>query len=207
MEPSMKLYFSPGACSLSDHIVLEWIGKPYETVKVGRDDRKKPEFLAINPAGAVPALDHDGWVLTQNSAILNYLADLNPESGLGGDGSAKSRAEVNKWIAFSNSDLHPSFHPLFGSTAYLEDTALIDKTKDAARAKIRTLYERADAHLADKQWLAGSRTVADPYLYVTYRWARATGVDLSGLDNLAAFATRMEADPAVQKALQDEGLS
>ncbi len=207
MESSMKLYFSPGACSLSDHIVLEWIGKPYETVKVGRDDRKKPEFLAINPAGAVPALEHDGWVLTQNSAILNYLADLNPESGLGGDGSAKSRAEVNKWIAFSNSDVHPSFYPLFGSTAYLEDAALIDKTKDAARAKIRTLYERADAHLADKQWLADSRSVADPYLYVTYRWARATGVDLSGLDNLADFASRMEADPAVQKVLQDEGLS
>lgn len=207
MEPSMKLYYSPGACSLSDHIVLEWIGKPYETVKVSRDDRKTPEFLAINPAGAVPALEHDGWVLTQNSAILNYLADLNPESGLGGDGSAKSRAEVNKWIAFSNSDVHPSFYPLFGSTAYLEDAALIDKTKDAARAKIRALYERADAHLADKQWLAGSRSVADPYLYVTYRWAIGSGVDISGLDNLAAFASRMEADPAVQKVLQDEGLN
>lgn len=207
MEPPMKLYYSPGACSLSDHIVLEWIGKPYETVKVSRDDRKTPEFLAINPAGAVPALEHDGWVLTQNSAILNYLADLNPESGLGGDGSAKSRAEVNKWIAFSNSDVHSSFYPLFGSTAYLEDAALIDKTKDAARAKIRTLYERADAHLADKQWLAGSRSVADPYLYVTYRWAIGSGVDISGLDNLAAFASRMEADPAVQKVLQDEGLN
>lgn len=203
----MKLYYSPGACSLSDHIVLEWIGKPYETVKVSRDDRRKPEFLAINPAGAVPALEHDGWVLTQNSAILNYLADLNPQSGLGGDGSAKSRAEVNKWIAFSNSDVHPAFFPLFGSTAYLEDAALIDKTKDAARAKIRLLFERADAHLADQDWLASSRSVADPYLYVTYRWARTSGVDLSGLDNLAAFASRIEADPAVQKVLQDEGLA
>lgn len=203
----MKLYYSPGACSLSDHIVLEWIGQPYEAVKVGREERRKPEFLAINPAGAVPALEHDGWVLTQNSAILNYLADLHPGSGLGGDGSAKGRAEVNKWVAFSNSDVHPAFHPLFGSTAYLEDPALIDKSKDAARAKIRTLYERADAHLADKDWLAGSRSVADPYLYVTYRWARANGVDLNGLDNLAAFASRMEADPAVQKVLQDEGLA
>lgn len=203
----MKLYYSPGACSLSDHIVLEWIGQPYEAVKVGREERRKPEFLAINPAGAVPALDHDGWVLTQNSAILNYLADLHPVAGLGGDGSARSRAEVNKWIAFSNSDVHPAFHPLFGSTAYLEDPALIEKSKDAARAKIRTLYERADAHLAGKDWLAGSRSVADPYLYVTYRWARANGVDLGGLDNLAAFASRMEADPAVQKVLQEEGLA
>lgn len=203
----MKLYYSPGACSLSDHIVLEWIGQPYEAVKVSREERRKPEFLAINPAGAVPALEHDGWVLTQNSAILNYLADLHPGAGLGGDGSARSRAEVNKWVAFSNSDVHPAFHPLFGSTAYLEDPALIEKSKDAARAKIRTLYERADAHLADKEWLAGSRSVADPYLYVTYRWARANGVDLGGLDKLAAFASRMEADPAVQKVLQDEGLA
>lgn len=203
----MKLFYSPGACSLADHIVLEWIGKPYEAVSVGRDERKKPEFLAINPAGAVPALEHDGWVLTQNSAILNYLADLYPQSGLGGDGTAKSRAEVNKWVAFSNSDVHPAFHPLFGSTAYLEDAALIDRTKDAARAKIRTLFERADAHLADREWLAGSRSVADPYLYVTWRWARNNGVDVSGLSNFAAFVARIEADAAVQKVLKGEGLS
>lgn len=203
----MKLYYSPGTCSLADHIVLEWIGKPYETVEVTREARKQPEFLAINPAGAVPAFEHDGWLLTQNSAILNYLADLHPESGLGGDGTAKSRAEVNKWIAFSNSDVHPAFHPLFGSTAYLEDPALIDKTKAAARAKVRTLFERADAHLAGKDWLANKRSVADPYLYVTYRWARATGVDLSGLDNLSRFAMQIESDPAVQKVLKDEGLN
>lgn len=203
----MKLYYSPGACSLADHIVLEWIGKPYEAVPVSREHRKTPEYLAINPAGAVPALEHDGWVLTQNSAILNYLADLHPESGLGGDGSAKSRAEINKWVAFANSDVHPAFHPIFGSTAYLEDAAQIDKTKDAARAKVRGLFERADAHLAGRDWLTGSRSVADPYLYVTYRWARSTGVDLSGLDNLAAFASRVEADASVQKVLKDEGLA
>ena len=202
----MKLYYSPGACSLADHIVLEWIGKPYEAVKLAREERYKPEYLAINPAGAVPALEHDGWVLTQNAAILNYLADLHPESGLGGDGSAKSRAEVNKWLSFANSDVHPAFHPIFGSTAYLEDTAIVDKTKDAARAKVRTLFERADAHLQGRDWLADGRSVADPYLYVTYRWARATGVDVSGLDNLAGLASRMEAAPAVQKALKDAGL-
>ncbi|MFD0725584.1 glutathione S-transferase family protein [Lysobacter brunescens] len=204
----MKLYYSPGACSLADHIVLEWIGKPYEAVRVTREDRQKPEFLAINPAGAVPALEHDGWVLTQNAAILNYLADLHPEAGLGGDGSAKGRAEVNKWLAFANSDVHPAFHPIFGSTAYLEDPALIDKSKDAARAKVRKLYERADEQLKSRDWIAGdTRSIADPYLYVTYRWARGTGVDLSGLDHLAAFAARVEADPAVQKVLKEEGLA
>jgi glutathione S-transferase len=208
MESLMKLYYSPGACSLADHIALEWIGKPYEAVRVTREERYQPAYLAINPAGAVPALEHDGWVLTQNAAILNYLADLHPETGLGGDGSAKSRAEVNKWLAFANSDVHPAFHPIFGSTAYLEDASLIDRTKDAARAKVRTLYERADEQLKSREWIAGdTRSIADPYLYVTYRWARSTGVDLSGLDNLAAFAARVEADSAVQKVLKDEGLS
>jgi glutathione S-transferase len=208
MESLMKLYYSPGACSLADHIALEWIGKPYDAVRVTREERYQPAYLAINPAGAVPALEHDGWVLTQNAAILNYLADLHPESGLGGDGSAKGRAEVNKWLAFANSDVHPAFHPIFGSTAYLEDAALIDKSKDAARAKVRKLYERADEQLKSRPWIAGdTRTIADPYLYVTYRWARGNGVDLSGLDHLAAFAARVEADPAVQKVLKDEGLS
>lgn len=203
----MKLYYSPGACSLADHIVLEWIGRPYEAIKVTREHRKTPEFLAINPAGAVPALEHDGWVLTQNAAILNYLADLHPEAGLGGDGTARGRAEVNKWLAFANSDVHPAFHPIFGSTAYLEEATIVDRTRDAARTKVRSLFERADAHLDGRDWLAGGRSIADPYLYVTWRWARATGVDLAGLDRLAAFAARIEADPAVQKVLQDEGLA
>jgi glutathione S-transferase len=203
----MKLYYSPGACSLADHIVLEWIGRPYEAIKITREDRRTPEFLAINPAGAVPALEHDGWVLTQNAAILNYLADLHPEAGLGGDGTARGRAEVNKWLAFANSDVHPAFHPIFGSTAYLEDPAIVDRTKDAARAKVRSLFERADVHLDGRDWLAGGRSIADPYLYVTWRWARATGVEIAGLDRLAAFAARIEADPAVQKVLKDEGLA
>lgn len=106
----MKLYCLPGACSLADHIVLEWIGKPYEISVVPRD-QLKTGYLKINPNGAVPALEVDGWVLTQNSAILNYLADENPESGLGGDGSAKSRAEINRWLAFVNADVHPAFKP------------------------------------------------------------------------------------------------
>src|SRR3546814_3387155 len=82
---SMKLYHSPGACSLADHIVLEWIGKPYEAIRVSRDDRKSPEFLRLNPAGAVPVLQDGDWVLTQNMAVLNFLADSFPEVGLGGD--------------------------------------------------------------------------------------------------------------------------
>ncbi|MEO6264617.1 MAG: glutathione S-transferase N-terminal domain-containing protein [Luteimonas sp.] len=203
----MKLYYSLGACSLADHIVLEWIGKPYEAARVSREERKLPAYLKINPAGAVPALEDDGWVLTQNAAILNYLADRFPEAGLGGDGTPKGRAEVNRWVAFANSDIHPSFHPLFGSTGYLGDAAAIEKTKDAARSRLRSLFERADRQLEGKDWLTGTRSIADPYLYVLMRWTKGNDVDLSGLDNLDRFFRNIERDAAVQKVLQDEGLS
>jgi len=203
----MKLYYSPNTCASADHIVLEWIGKPYQTQRLSREERAMPAFKAINPAGAVPVLEVDGWVLTQNAAILNYLADTHPEAKLGGDGSAKGRAEVNRWLAFVNSDVHPTFKPLFGATAYLDDPAAIDKTKENAKASLRTLFERADAQLAGNDWIAGTRSVADPYLYVTLRWAKGTGVDLSGLDNLARFVARIEADPGVRKVLVEEGLA
>lgn len=202
----MKLYSSPGACSLTDHIVLHWIGAPFEVQLVSREQRDTPEFRAINPAGAVPALQVGDWVLTQNSAILHYLADRFPEAGLCGDGSPESRAEVNRWLAFVNADLHPAFKPLFGATAYLEEPALIEKSHAAARRQLRGLFERADAHLAGRDWLAGSRSIADPYLFVVTQWAKKTGVDLSGLDNLARFDARMAADPGVQAAMKAEGL-
>jgi glutathione S-transferase len=203
----MKLYYSPNTCASADHIVLEWIGKPYRTQRLSREERAMPAFKAINPSGAVPVLEVDGWVLTQNTAILNYLADTHPEARLGGDGSAKGRAEVNRWLAFVNSDVHPTFKPLFGATAYLEDAAAIEKTRENARTSLRTLFVRADAQLAKNDWIAGTRSIADPYLYVTLRWARGTGVDLSGLDNLARFVTRIEADPGVRRVLADEGLA
>jgi glutathione S-transferase len=202
----MKLYYSPGACSLSDHIVLEWIGRPYEAVEVSHEQRKTPEYRKINPAGAVPAFEQDGWVLTQNAAILNYLADSFPEARLGGDGTPRGRAEVNKWLAFANADIHPSFHPLFGTTSYLEDPALIDLSKDVARTKLRGMFERLDAQLAGRDWITGSRSIADPYLFVVTRWAKANQIDLTGFANLERFFNMMLADPGVQRALKQEGL-
>lgn len=203
----MKLYYSPGACSLSDHIALEWIGKPYEAIRVSREERQSPEYLAINPAGAVPALAVDGWVLTQNTAILNYLADTHPEAGLGGDGSARSRAEVNRWLGIANSDIHPAFHPLFGATAYLEDPVVIDKTKQAAATKLRGLFGRVDTQLEGRDWITGQRSIADAYLFVVTRWARAMNIDLSGFDNLARFFHKMLGDAGVQRALVQEGIA
>lgn len=202
----MKLYTKPGACSMADHIVLRWIGKPFDLQVMDAAGMKTPEFLKLNPAGAVPVLEVDGWVLTQNAAILNFLADTFPESGLGGDGTPKSRAEINRWLAFLNADLHTAFHPMFGSTRYLGDDAMIEKSKTNARQKLRELYERVDAQLAGKDWLTGSRSIADPYLFVTLRWARGTQVDLSGLENLAKFFERMRADADVAAAMEAEGL-
>ena len=202
----MKLYTSPGACSLADHIALQWSGAPYEAQVVSRDDRKQPWFQTLNPAGAVPVLTEGDWALTQNAAILNYIADKFPAAKLGGDGSPESRAEVNSWLGFLNADVHPAFKPIFGSTSYLGDQAFIDKSHENARKQLRGLFERIDAQLAGKDWLTGSRSIADPYLFVVAQWAKKTGVDLSGLDNLATFDKRMAADPGVQAAMRDEGL-
>lgn len=205
----MKLYYMPGACSLATHIVLEWIGAPYEAVRVPRDKLKDPEFLAINPAGAVPALVEDnGWVLTQNAAILHYLADLHPGAGLTGDGTLRGRAEVNRWLSLLNADLHKAFVPIFAPGKFIADESQHDAVKASARGNVRILLERINDHLANNEWLADNRrSIADPYLFVTTRWARGVGVDLTGLDNLAAFMNRMEGDASVRKALADEGLS
>lgn len=203
----MKLYFTPGTCALADHIALEWIGKPYEAQLVTREERRQPAYLAINPAGAVPSLDVDGWILTQNVAILNYLADAFPEAKLGGDGTPKSRAVVNQWLSIVNSDVHPLFKTFFGAADYLGNPALIGKAHDNARQSLRTLFERIDKQLAGKNYVAGERSIADPYLYVVLRWARATKVDLKGLDDLQAFFERMRDDPGVQRALAIQGQS
>lgn len=202
----MKLYTSPGACSLADHIVLQWAGAPYEAQIVSHDDRQQPWYRELNPAGAVPVLQDGDWALTQNVAILNYIADKFPAAKLGGDGTPEGRAEVNRWLGFLNADVHPAFKPIFGATAYLEDKAFIDKSHENARKQLRGMFERVDAQLAGKGWLTGGRSVADPYLYVVTQWAKKVGVDLSGLDNLAAFDENMAGDAGVQAAMKAEGL-
>ena len=203
----MKLYTSPGACSMADHIALEWSGKPYTVVIVSREQRATPDFKLLNPAGAVPVLEDDGWSLTQNAAILNYIADKVPEAKLAGDDTPRGRAEVNRWLGFLNSDMHPAFKPLFGSTDYLEDKAFIAKSHADARRKLRGLFERADAQLGKHDWIAGDRkSIADPYLFVMLRWAKGAKIDLSGLDNLKKFEQRMRADAGVQKVLKAENI-
>ena len=202
----MKLYSFAGSCALGTHIVLEWIGKPYELALIQKADLDKPEMLKRNPNHTVPILEEDGWVLFENAAILNYLADKFPEAKLGGDGTPRGRAEVNRWLAVINSDVHPAYKPLFGATNYLEDKAMIEKSHANARKVLRTYFARLDKQLEGRDWLAGSRSIADPYLFVTLRWAKAVNVDLSGLENLKKFEQRMRADAGVQRALKMQGL-
>ena len=133
----MKLYTKPGACSLADHITLIWSGLPFEAEVVDYATMKSPEFLARNPAGAVPVLEDDGWVLTQNAAILHYISGKAPQAALDGGSDLRTRAEVDRWLSFVNADVHPAFHPIFGSTKYLGDEAAIALTQQNAREKLR----------------------------------------------------------------------
>lgn len=200
----MKLYYFAGACSLADHIVLEWIGEPYETVRMTPASVKSREYLALNPNGTVPLLVDGDFVLTQNVAILCYLADRNPTSWLLGDGSLRGRAEVMQWLAFLNSDVHPAFKPIFVPGRYLPDASFAGAIADTARAHVRTYLGRIDKRLEGRDWLADERSVADPYLFVLLRWAVRLNVGLDGFASLSRFAERMYADPAVRKVIQME---
>lgn len=203
----MKLYYFPGACALASHIALEWIGAPYESVKLARSALKSPEFLAMNPDGAVPVLVDGDFVLTQSVAILYYLAERHPDARLFADGSARRRAEVMRWLGFLNSDVHVAFKPIFAPDRFHPDAAAAGVIADTARAHVRHYLERLDARLQDRDWLADDRSVADPYLFVLLRWSKRLKLDSSGLHNLARFFDRMRADNGVHAAIiSEEGI-
>lgn len=203
----MKLYTKPGACSTADHIALHWSGGAFDVQVIDASDLKSDWYRAINAAGSVPVLQDGDFVLTQNAAILGYIADRFPDARLAGDGSARQRAQVARWLSFVGSDVHPAFLPLFHPTRFIEDAAQHDALRSAARKRLRSMFEHANDRLAGVDGLAGFRSVADPYLYITLRWAGRTGVDLSDLDAVAAFRSRMDADPGVLAALAAEGLA
>lgn len=201
----MKLYFSPGACSLATHIVLEWTGKPYDAQKVDIHGTKSPALVKHNPMGAVPLLEDDGFWLTQNSAILNYLADKFPDAKIAGDDTPKGRAEVNRWLGFVNSDMHPVFKAYFGALDYLDDEKMIAKGKANAGEVLGKRFAILDQQLAGREWLGGARhSIADAYAFVLARWAAYVGISLHGMKNLQAFVVRMNEDAAVKRVLAAE---
>jgi glutathione S-transferase len=201
----MKLYGLPGACSLVDHIALNWTGKPFEYEAVARDKMKVAPFVEISPLGAVPVLEDDGVVLTQNIAILEYLAEKNPEAKLLGGDTALARAEGRRWLGFLNSDLHKTFSLVFGPARWVEGEAAQASLTANASERVKDMFAIANGRLQGREWLSECRSVADAYLFVTMRWAAAKKIDLSQMANLQKHFARMQADPAVTKALQAEG--
>jgi glutathione S-transferase len=200
----MKLYHMPGACSLAALIVLQWVGVFHEPVRMSLETIKSPGYLAMNPGGTVPLLEHGDFLLTENVAVLGYLADLHPEARLLGDGTPIARAEVMRWLAFLNSDVHDAFKPMFTPIRYVPDIAWAPVLVQAARARVRGYLDRLDDQLEGRSWLTGERSIADSYLFVLSRWSVKQGVDMNGLDNLARFSDRMKQDAGVRAALAAE---
>ncbi|SFN50207.1 glutathione S-transferase N-terminal domain-containing protein [Variovorax sp. OV329] len=197
----MKLYYLPGACSLADLIVLQWIGEDHEPVRMDLGSLRSPDYLALNAGGTVPLLVHDDLSLTENVAILGYLADLHPEARLLGDGSPRARAEVMRWLGFLNSDVHKAFIPIFKPQRFLPDSSQSSALADTARRHVSGYLKRLDEGLEGRNWLTGERSIADPYLFVLSRWAAATKIDMRGLDNIARFSEHMNSDSGVRTAL------
>ena len=204
------LYYSPGACSLAAHIVLEWIGEPYDAVKV--DLHHLPaDYDRINPAGAVPALDDGGpQALTQCAAILNHLASTRPGLDLLGDRSPANAAEMVRWTAFLTGDLHPAFWPVFTPARYTVSTdhgAQAD-VKAAGLALVRAKLALLERQLGDREWIvADRRTIVDAYATPMLNWAVSMLPDgLTGFPALAAHRHRMLDDPAVRRVMVAEGL-
>lgn len=198
----MKLYYAPGTCSLSPHIVLRELDLPFDLIRV--DNRAKRtedgrDFLAINPKGYVAALEIDGGqVLTEGPAISQYLADLRPEAGLAPPAGSWARSQLHEWLNFISAEIHGGFGPLFNRDL-----------PEAARAWWQARLERRLDYVAtalrERQALVQDRYgLADIYLYAVLLWAPQLGVDLARWPALVAFLRRIESRPAVQAALAAE---
>jgi glutathione S-transferase len=192
----MKLYVSPGACSMSCHIAFEEAHLKFEPMI-----SKWEEVAKLNPQHAVPVLVlDDGKVLTQNVAILTYAADSAPTTGLLPKVGTYERAQAYQWLSWVASDLHPTFGPLF-------DDALPEADRKESEAAVHKLLAQADQYLAGKTFLAGSQfTIADAYFFTVYGWTKPLKLSTENYRNLNSYAGRIAERPAVQSVLKREGL-
>ena len=199
----MKLYYSPGACSLAAHIVADEADLRLQLEKVDLKSHRTEngqDYYKVNPKGYVPAIQlDDGSTLTENVAVLNYLADhtgrklFTPESG------SMEHYRLEEWLGFITTELHKSFAPFFQGGTIEE--------KRKAKEKIGKRLAYVDGQLAGKPFLMGEQmTVADAYLFVMLTWAKKNDFDLSRYPNLSAFFARMSRRPSVQRALKEEDL-
>ncbi|WP_426271431.1 glutathione transferase GstA [Dyella kyungheensis] len=200
----MKLYYAAGACSLSPHIVALEAGIAVELEKVDTKAKRTAsgeDYWQINPKGYVPALQLDnGELLTEGTAIVQYLADLKPESGLAPANGTTARYRLQETLGYINSELHKSYTPLFKP-----DTP--DVVRDERKDYLRKRYALLDQHLSKHDWLIGEQfTAADAYLFTVTNWAQHVSLDLSDFPAILAFQQRVSSRPQVQSALKAEGL-
>jgi glutathione S-transferase len=200
----MKLYYAPGACSLSPHIVSREAGIDLEFERADIAQKKTEsgkDFWGVNPKGQVPVLEiDDGQKLTEGPVIVQYLADQKPDSGLVPAAGTINRYRVQEWLNFVASEMHKTYGPLFRPTTPEEFKVL-------SRELIGRRVAWLDKELAGKQYLMGDKfTVADAYLFTVLRWSPRVGIDLSKSPNVTAYMDRVAARPKVQEALKAEGL-
>jgi len=200
----MKLYYAPGACSLSPHIVATEAGVPVELEKVDLAKHRTAsgeDFYAVNPKGYVPTLRlDDGSVLTEGPAIVQYLADQKPASGLAPANGTVDRYRLQEWLNFIGTELHKNFGPLF-------NPATPDAVKEISKANITKRLAYLNDQLANRQYLMGNNfTVADAYAFTIVNWTNFVKIDLKPYPNLVAYMGRVGARPKVQETLKAEGL-
>ncbi len=200
----MKLYYSPGACSLSPHIALHEAGIPFEHVMASTKTHKLSDgtdYYTINPKGYVPLLElDDGTRLSEGPAILQWIADQVPERKLAPPYGTMERYRLMEWLNFITAEVHKAAGALF-------NPAMPEEGKAIYRAKVNERFAYVEKELAGKDYLLGSQfSVADCYLFVMTTWAKHLNVDMSSLKNLSAYSARLAARPAVQTAMKDEGL-
>ena len=200
----MKLYYSPGACSLSAHITLREAGLAFEPVQASTKTHKLEDgtdYYTINPLGYVPLLElDDGTRLREGPAIVQYIADQVPVKNLAPANGTLPRYRLQEWLTFIGTEIHKSFSPLFVA-------AMPDEGKQIYRDRLANRFKWLDGELAGKDYLLGEHfSVADAYLYVVTRWAKPMNIDLTPYPNLTARHARVGARPAVQEALKVEGL-
>lgn len=211
MSAELKLYYSPGACSLASHIALEESGLPFEAVRINfaEAQQRSPEYLAINPKARVPALVDGTFVVTENPAILRYLARRAPESGLWPE-DPQQEARCAEWCAWCSSTIHVAYAHVRRAERYAVSEAARAEVVEKGRETCRDLWGQIDAKLGAGPWALGERySVADPYLIVFWLWGRneALGFDMAGdFPNWTAQARRMAERPAVRRVFEREGL-
>lgn len=212
MSTPLRLFYASGACSLAPHIALEESGAPFEPVRVdmASGEQRTPEYLRINPKGRVPALAVDDWVLTENPAILQFIARSFPEANLWPQ-DLRDQARVAEWLGWIASTVHVAYAHVRRAERYADSEAALAEVRAKGMQTCRELWQAVDARLGAGPWAIGDRyTVADAYLLVFWTWGRGSvlGFDMAReFPDWTAHARRMATRPAVQQAFGREGLT